>query len=111
MRIQVRPQYTYRVFLSRSGRGGAARGAQGGGGWGGEVNLPQLCSATLTRRPQGSADFGGHFGVHFGVILGAFWNHFGSVLVYFSQIHSEYIQIRADARKYCQICAHASGIS
>ena len=54
--------------------------------------------------------FWSHFGDHFGVILGAFWNNFGSVLVYFSQIHPEYMQIRADTRKYCQICANASEV-
>ena len=41
MRTKVRPQYTYRVFLSRSGPTFAARGPRAEGG-GGEVNLPQL---------------------------------------------------------------------
>ena len=55
--------------------------------------------------------FWSRFGDHFGVILGAFWNNFGSVLVYFLQIHPEYMQIRADTRKYCQICANASEVT
>ena len=52
---KVRPQYTYRVRLSRSGRRFGGEGAQGGGGWGGGKPPPVSLDA-LTRRPQGSAD-------------------------------------------------------
>ena len=53
--------------------------------------------------------FWSHFGVHFGLILGAFWDHFGSVWGNFRkytqntcnyvQIRANYMQIRTDVRK------------
>ena len=53
--------------------------------------------------------FWSHFGVHFGLILGAFWDHFGSVWDNFRkytqntcnyvQIRANYMQIRTDVRK------------
>ena len=70
---KVRPQYTYRVFLSRLGRGVCGETPQGGRGWGGGKPPPVMFSNSNTQTTR----VGG-----FWFPLAPFWHpwlHFGSL--------------------------------